>query len=502
MFRNDSRFTHSADPDGRRVLTLVKPEGVLYDPPPGDQLFKEAQQIPAKEPRLSFMPGLPEKEISLPDPMVQQAIARTLAGVSSTGFQALTPKTMATVAEIAKTAPRSKAEALAAQEKQAAEARAAEEAQAAAEARAAEEARQAQAAQEAREAEDARKALEAEQAAALALQEAQQAQKEEEAQREEEARQPQEAQANADAEPAAQQVSASADSEAGLPKGSEAEADDAAGLAEGAEIEPVASAEAEVAEPKDLEVPQGMQLVSAEEIQQVFDEAYAQGREAGIAEAKPLQEESFQQGYEEGYAKGQASTRDEMEAEVQLAVEDLKDLTGRLATAARDTEAFFAPLLKLSLHLAEQLVRGDLRVSSQAIERLIQTALEEFDQDPTAPVLVRINPEDLERLKSHGAALPGNMTLRADPTLTLGSVRVQMNGALIEDLIEHRADALWASLTKGLDAGGPPPSFLQNVALIKEALDQVEPAVMPARREQKEAIDGASAVVLEEPGEL
>jgi hypothetical protein len=43
---------------------------------------------------------------------------------------------------------------------------------------------------------------------------------------------------------------------------------------------------------------------------------------------------------------------------------------------------------------------------------------------------------------------------------------------------------------------------LQNVALIKEALDQVEPAVASSPREQAEAKAGASAVILEEPSGL
>jgi flagellar biosynthesis/type III secretory pathway protein FliH len=484
LFKNDARFTHSGDPDGRRALALVKPEGALFEPKPGDHRFKGAEQIPEKGARQPFKPGLPEKEISLPDPLVQQAIARTLAGVSSKGFQLLSPKTMAQVTEISKTAPRSKAE-----EREAAEAKTAKEA------KGAKEAQNALAAQELKAAKP--HATEAGQKPASAL--AEDAEAEETA-------------AVAEARETAEASEAAATEEAATAEAFKAVASTDPSIAD-AETEAIANAEASTPEalpdqglpavdgepsaalapatPAGL-IPDGMQLVLAADIQQMFDEAFAQGQEAAMQEAEARMQEAaaaieqerqaiedaaYQRGYDEGHAKAEASVRDELQAEVELAAEDLRDLTARMAESARDTDNFYAPLLKLAMHLAEQLVRGELSMSSKAIERLIQTALDEFNQDPNASVLIKLNPEDLARLKTRDAQLPKNMVLRSDPLLTMGSVRVQMNGALIEDLIEHRGRALWESLTSGLDVGAPPPSFLQNVALIKEAFDGVDAVI-------------------------
>ena len=458
MFKNDARFTHSGDADGRRALALVKPEGALFEPKPGDHVFKGAEQIPEKGARQPFKIGLPEKEISLPDPLVQQAIARTLAGVSSKGFQLLSPKTMAQVTEISKTAPRSKAEEREAEAVKAKEAKLKEE----------------------------REVQEAQEAEARATQDSQS----------------QEVQPAGGAEAVQRTEGAEAEETVEVAEGSEA-----AVLAEAATAEAVAL-EAPPEEPAltvDNEkteaiapatasgpIPEGMQLVSAADIQQMFDEAFAQGREAALQEAdtrlqetavaieqerQAIDDAAYQRGYDEGHAKAEAAVRDELQAEVELAAEDLHDLAARMAESARDTDSFYAPLLKLAMHLAEQLVRGELSISSKAIERLIQTALDEFNQDPSASVLIKLNPEDHARLKTRDAQLPKNMVLRSDPLLTMGSVRVQMNGALIEDLIEHRARALWESLTRGLDLGAPPPSFLQNVALIKEAFDGVDAVI-------------------------
>jgi len=240
----------------------------------------------------------------------------------------------------------------------------------------------------------------------------------------------------------------------------------------------------------------------------MFDEAFSQGKQAGLEEAQAgaaeaaavteeerqaIDDAAYQRGYDEGHAKAEASVRDELQAEVELVVEDLRDLTQKMAESARDANNFYAPLLKLATHLAEQLVRGELTLSGQAIARLVQTSLEEFDKDPTAPVLVRLNPEDLARIEGHGLSLPGSMTFKSDPMLTSGSVKVQMNGALIEDLIEDRAAALWNSLTAQVDAGPPPPSFLQNVALVKEAFDQVDSVIdTVVENDAAEAVEDSS----------
>ncbi|MEN9766032.1 MAG: hypothetical protein RL397_1987 [Pseudomonadota bacterium] len=449
MFKNDARFTHSGDPDGRRALALVKPEGALFEPKPGDHLFKGADQIPEKGARQPFKIGLPEKEISLPDPLVQQAIARTLAGVSSKGFQLLSPKTMAQVTEISKTAPRSKAEERDAEAAKAKEAQAKEE----------------------------REAQEAKEAEARATQESQS----QEAQRAEGAEAKETVEVAGGSEAAVLAEAATAEAMA-----LEAPPEEPALTADNEKTEAIAPAT------PSGPIPEGMQLVSAADIQQMFDEAFTQGREAALQEAdtrlqetavaieqerQAIDDAAYQRGYDEGHAKAEAAVRDELQAEVELAAEDLHDLAARMAESARDTDSFYAPLLKLAMHLAEQLVRGELSVSSAAIERLIQTSLDEFGQETTAPILVRLNPQDLARFQKHAPVLPSTMTLKADPGMTQGGVRVQMNGAMVEDLIEDRAERLWLSLTSGLEAGSPPQSFLQNVERVKEAFDAVDSVI-------------------------
>jgi len=534
LFKQESMTT-----GGKKNLTLVRPNNPLFVPPERTGLFHE--DLTDTPPVGAFQSGLPEKAIEVPGPLVQQAIARAIAGLSeSPAFQAMDTAKMAKVNRLAHGVPMDvvsesqvDTQGLLKQEEK-------------------DGARPKSRYEEAPEprAED----LDAKGDAAKGLGEGAVTETEQEGEAlhasyepksdEAKPRSPQDetaeitepgadqaAEAVADAAEASKAAKEPSSAEEG-PPAAQADAGNAAPSNEGGEAQgsPEMSAgdthsdidgpETEgvsgedvaadatvigadeaateaanetppVKDPRQEEienypVPEGMQLVSVEDLEALHAEAYESGRQAGIEEgASQLDEavnaakeaaskEGFDKAYEEAYAKGEAAARDELQAEVELSSQDLKDLTQKLGEAAKDTDQFYAPLLKLAMHLAEQLVRGELTASGKAIAHLVETSLLEFENDPNSPILVKLNPEDLERIKAYETLLPKNAILKADPTMFVGSVRVQINGALIEDLIEQRSTALWQALTRGQDAGEPPPSFLKNLELMKEAFDEVE----------------------------
>ncbi len=217
------------------------------------------------------------------------------------------------------------------------------------------------------------------------------------------------------------------------------------------------------------------------DLEEIRKEAFEAGFAAALAEAAQAEPQvdpgAEDAAYLRGLEEGQQQTKDELEAEVLLAADDLKALANQLAQAARDTDSFYQPLLKLSMHLAEQLVRGELTLSGQAVTRLVERCLNELQQATDAPILVRMHPVDHERHLAYGAMAPKNMELRADPSLSQGSVKVSMNGASIEDLIEHRRGVLWETLMSPTRASARedlPDSFLRNVAIVKEAMASVD----------------------------
>ena len=541
MFKQESMTT-----GGKKNLTLVKPTGPLFIGPERSGLFHEGlTDTPAVG---AFQSGLPEKAIELPGPLVQQAIARAIAGLSeSPTFQAMDTSKMAKVNRLAHQVPKeavhedqvdtqgllAKEEAVTSKSKSKYE-------QDPKKAMDDQEAKgnktQGQSDQDfvgpesdsgdaALEAQDNVKANEpagsgsakADAGPELTSQdvstERAQPGVDKADQANEKAADAAKVPSIAEEVPPAEQAdaghAAASDEEVGpqgSPKTSARDTNSDSDGLEGAAGDAVdntagkAATEAEteaanelppVQDPRQQEienypVPEGMQLVSVEDLEALHQEAYESGRQAGLdgnalnmdealnATREAALQEGYNKGYEEAYAKGEAAARDELQAEVELASQDLKDLTQKLQEAAKDTDQFYAPLLKLAMHLAEQLVRGELTVSGKAIAHLVETSLLEFENDPNSPILVKLNPEDLERIKAYETLLPKNAILKADPTMFVGSVRVQINGALIEDLIERRSTALWQALTRGQDAGEPPPSFLKNLELVKEAFEEVE----------------------------
>jgi flagellar biosynthesis/type III secretory pathway protein FliH len=146
---------------------------------------------------------------------------------------------------------------------------------------------------------------------------------------------------------------------------------------------------------------------------------------------------------EAAWAAGRQSAIDEMQQAVEAERAALRESVEALRHAVTDTGALFAPLKRLSLHLAEQLVRGELALSGESIRRLVDGCLAEVD--PREAVALRLNPEDLAGFRAQLGADP-DVTLTADAALARGSVRVELTDGWVEDLIEDRLDALSRAL--------------------------------------------------------
>jgi len=109
-----------------------------------------------------------------------------------------------------------------------------------------------------------------------------------------------------------------------------------------------------------------------------------------------------------------------------------------IRSSAADSQRLFEPLKRLALHLAQQLVRGELSLSGDAVNRLVDQCLLEIDQSAGRELVLSLNPDDVERWRRRAPIALESVTLRPDPGLSIGSVRVSAGESVIEDLIEHR----------------------------------------------------------------
>ena len=161
-----------------------------------------------------------------------------------------------------------------------------------------------------------------------------------------------------------------------------------------------------------------------------YDEGFAAGEAAG-----------FEKGQAAGQASGEQRGREAAEATFKDAVRALNAAANAVKTLNDDPRQYFDPLKKLALHLAEELVRGELTQSPAAIERLIQLSLDELEA-PTKRINVRLHPADLAQIQTHNVALENGMVLQADPAMTRGSVQTSSNDAVVQDLIQKRLRTL------------------------------------------------------------
>ena len=164
-----------------------------------------------------------------------------------------------------------------------------------------------------------------------------------------------------------------------------------------------------------------------------------------------------EQGYAQGVTEGLAQARAEMQAERAREAELVRGLTIELRALSEDSDRFFEPLRRLALHLAEQLVRGELQASGQAIAQIVRQALSALDPPPGSQIIACVHPNDADLLQSLAPGFLDGLKLQPEPQLHPGSVRLRLNDTILEDLIEHRLQALVDRL---LVHTGPRPSVL------------------------------------------
>lgn len=203
----------------------------------------------------------------------------------------------------------------------------------------------------------------------------------------------------------------------------------------------------------------------SEAVRQMIEEAraqaYAEGLEAGRREGEAERPQARQQGYDEGFAAGAEQARAESisEREQQQAsaqheqLQRLQRVIDALQQLSYNADALFEPMRKFAVHLAEQLVRGELQQSPQAISRLVDNALRELNASGDKAVVVHLHPEDLEAYKPTIASFADSLVLRPDAQLERGSVRASLDGSVVEDLMQRRVDGLKKSLSQASASG-------------------------------------------------
>jgi flagellar biosynthesis/type III secretory pathway protein FliH len=207
----------------------------------------------------------------------------------------------------------------------------------------------------------------------------------------------------------------------------------------------------------------------AQAVEKAMQEGLAKGLEQGKTEglAEGLQQ-GLEQGQEQGKAEGETAAREAVAEEMAAQRVVFENAAKELGALIEDPKKFFEPLKRLAVHIAEQMVVGELQASSKAIERLVQRCLDELDHPVHGAVVLELNPEDKARLQEHGGDFIKGMRLEAVPEMQVGSVRVFANDTVVEDLVEHRLEGLARAMLVDEEAWRAQSPLVKRILKVQE----------------------------------
>jgi flagellar biosynthesis/type III secretory pathway protein FliH len=207
--------------------------------------------------------------------------------------------------------------------------------------------------------------------------------------------------------------------------------------------------EAALAKGRDEGRDEGLAQGKAEGLEQGLAQGLEQGKTQGFEQGKT---EGLEAGKEEGLTEGEAKARAEVAEEMAAQRVVFENVANELGALIADPKKFFEPLKRLAMHMAEQVVLGELQTSSKGIERLVQRCLDELDHPVHGAVVLELNPEDKDLLQAQGGDFTKGMRLEAVHDMQRGSVRVFANDTVVEDLVDHRLEGLAKALLIDVDA--------------------------------------------------
>lgn len=205
-------------------------------------------------------------------------------------------------------------------------------------------------------------------------------------------------------------------------------------LLEGTEVESDAIVEEESPVEPELESSSYLDDAAAElggdipeDVSQISPTFSRQSLEQAIEAAEAA---AYEKGVQEGKARWEEHSL------------NLQTIANFLDESSRDTAEYFAPLKKLAIHIAEELVRGELSYSSDAISRLVAEAIGYVGDEKRPGTVVYLNPDDLAGLSECKSEWPEQLEFRPDINLTRGSIRTALNDEGVEDFLDNRLASL------------------------------------------------------------
>ena len=160
-------------------------------------------------------------------------------------------------------------------------------------------------------------------------------------------------------------------------------------------------------------------------------------------------EDILEQAKSEAYSKGFQDGVDQEKLDQDQLIKNLQSLFSNINENQKVFTEFFDPVKKLSLNIAKYLVKGNLTVSSDLINKIIDTTLSEITNLGDKTIIVEMNSTDFENLNDVILEQFENVEFSPNSELGKGDLRIKMNDSIIEDFIENRLSDIAESLMRG-----------------------------------------------------
>jgi flagellar assembly protein FliH len=242
--------------------------------------------------------------------------------------------------------------------------------------------------------------------------------------------------------------------------------------------------------------PPPVPLPTAEEIEQIHEEARRSGFEEGFTEgltegrekgSSEGREAGFKEGREAGFAEGKGAAEDE--------ARQLHELAAQLEQALAKLDADIAEeLMSFGVELARKIIQHTLAVEPEAVVSAIRAVLQTL---PQSRAQIHLNPDDIALVRSHlGEVLnQAEHVLIEDETVTRGGCRVETPGAQMDATMETRWQRVIESMgrehspwlpaserrTKARRASDNPPAKKEPRRKAASAKESVQAAPEPAQ---------------------
>ena len=210
----------------------------------------------------------------------------------------------------------------------------------------------------------------------------------------------------------------------------------------GMSIEEMYKKKALADEPEEEEV----QPLTAEEIEQIRQDAYQEGFEQGKTEGKEAgHAEGLEQGHAEGLEKGHQegieAGREEGREAINEAIVRWQQLAEQLVSPIeRVDEAAEQQLLNLAVMLAESVLRTEIKSNKESLLAALHESISALPFN-TEIAEIHMHPDDIELLKQEyddEALAENKWIIKPEPSFELGDLTVATPNSLIDRTVKSR----------------------------------------------------------------